>query len=275
MIDSEAMMYKILDFARRAGAFAKANQDKIDFMSSKLKSDHASDVVTDIDFEISNQFRNFIEAEFSDLDYVTVDEESTLGFGVKPMSEIKRHEFAFIIDPIDGTLPYANNLPFYAISIGVFRNQKPFVGVIFAPGLNWLAYSDENKLYTEFDGVKREVPMLTDTAIFFTNISRDGFKENINPMDVYSLDLYSSALSGLLVAVGKVRAWTFGSALWDVAGAANLFARAGVEIFDPKTDKPFDLFDENNYNERLRVKSPKIACLPEYYHDFKRLYKLD
>ncbi|MFV0432145.1 MAG: inositol monophosphatase family protein [Alphaproteobacteria bacterium] len=47
----------------------------------------------------------------------------------------------WIIDPLDGTHNFMHGLPFFAISIGLVRDGKPYAGVIFNPISNqmWLA----------------------------------------------------------------------------------------------------------------------------------------
>jgi len=41
------------------------------------------------------------------------------------------HEYNWIIDPLDGTTNFLHGLPPYAISIGLTRNGKPILGVIY------------------------------------------------------------------------------------------------------------------------------------------------
>lgn len=50
--------------------------------------------------------------------------------------EKKNQGYCWIIDPIDGTLNYANNLPFASISLALAYNGSPILGVISTPKLN-------------------------------------------------------------------------------------------------------------------------------------------
>ncbi len=130
------MLDKIVKFVREAGAFALENQNKISFEASKLKSAGNWDVVTETDMEVSRRFKYFVAENFADLDYIIIDEESIADLGADPIREIEKHEYAFIIDPIDGTLTYSYHLPYWGISIGVFRKTKPIAGVLFARPYN-------------------------------------------------------------------------------------------------------------------------------------------
>jgi myo-inositol-1(or 4)-monophosphatase len=269
------MIEKILEFIRQAGDYAKANQVNVSFAGSKMKSARSYDVVTETDFEVSRRFKKFVEAEFSSLDYVIVDEETIAELGPAPMREIRRHEYVFIIDPIDGTLTYANGLPFWGVIIGVFRNQQPIANAIYEPSLGLLAYADEAGAFIEENGVKRPLEKLSETAVFYSNAwfpQIDAKQEQ--DMNIAPLDAYSAAVNSLYVAIGKSRSWAYGAYLWDVAGAYGIFAHTGVKIFDTATDQPVDLFDEQLFSDKLRIKTAKIVCLPKYYQDFKKLYKL-
>lgn len=52
-----------------------------------------------------------------------------------------KDEMAFIIDPIDGTHNFIHNIPFYAISIGVYSMGKPFGGMIYLPEFHDYLYA--------------------------------------------------------------------------------------------------------------------------------------
>lgn len=47
-------------------------------------------------------------------------------------------EYLWIIDPLEGTLNYAHKLPLWAVNIGLWKNGKPLVGVVYAPILKEL-----------------------------------------------------------------------------------------------------------------------------------------
>jgi myo-inositol-1(or 4)-monophosphatase len=269
------MLEKILEFIISAGDYGKANQVNVNFADSKMKSASSYDVVTETDLEISRRFRQFVEAEFSDIDYVIVDEETVADLGAAPMQEIKRHEYAFIIDPIDGTLTYSEGLPFYGVSIGVFHNQQPVASAVYLPSLGLLIYCDEESAFVEESGVKRPIGKLLETAALYANHSF--FEEDADQfekMNIRRLNLYSSACNGFYTAAGKLRGWTAKSFIWDIAGIYGVFAHTGVKIFDTATNQPINLFDEKLFDNGLRLKSDNIICLPKYYQDFKKLYKV-
>jgi myo-inositol-1(or 4)-monophosphatase len=59
---------------------------------------------------------------------------------------INENEFVWIIDPLDGTLNFAYNFPFFCVSIGLIRNGKPILGVLYNP--------TTQELYCGLEGTK-------------------------------------------------------------------------------------------------------------------------
>jgi len=57
----------------------------------------------------------------------------------------KKSDYLWIIDPIDGTLNYAHDLPFYTISIALYKKDKPVVGVVYVPAFQELFYATKGK----------------------------------------------------------------------------------------------------------------------------------
>lgn len=47
-------------------------------------------------------------------------------------------EYLWIIDPLEGTLNYAHKSPLWAVNVGLWKNGKPLLGVVYAPVLKEL-----------------------------------------------------------------------------------------------------------------------------------------
>ena len=52
-----------------------------------------------------------------------------------------KHDYQWIIDPLDGTLNFAHGFPMFAVSITVHYQNKPFLGVVFDPTHNELFWA--------------------------------------------------------------------------------------------------------------------------------------
>ncbi|MFH1996216.1 MAG: inositol monophosphatase, partial [Candidatus Omnitrophota bacterium] len=50
-------------------------------------------------------------------------------------------ETVFIVDPIDGTHNFIHNIPFYAISIGMYTGDRPYAGIIYLPEFDEYFYA--------------------------------------------------------------------------------------------------------------------------------------
>ena len=102
--------------------------------AEKLVSEHfsvsakggESDLVTDLDIKIENFLIEKIRAEYPSFDIVS--EENNFQNTVT--------NNCFIIDPIDGTINFANNLPLWAIQIACKKGGKTVASVIDLPRLN-------------------------------------------------------------------------------------------------------------------------------------------
>lgn len=54
--------------------------------------------------------------------------------------KIREQEFVWIIDPLDGTLNFAYGFPYFCISIGLLREGKPVMGVVYNPTTQEMYY---------------------------------------------------------------------------------------------------------------------------------------
>jgi len=55
-------------------------------------------------------------------------------------------EYKWIIDPLDGTTNFVHNLPIFAVSIGLQKNNKTICAVVYNPAANKCFYAEENSL---------------------------------------------------------------------------------------------------------------------------------
>jgi myo-inositol-1(or 4)-monophosphatase len=87
------------------------------------------DLVTKADFASEQCLIDFIRTHFPE-DGIVSEE------GTPSADESERSgSFRWILDPIDGTVNYANRLPAWAISIGLLFENEPVGGIVTAPAL--------------------------------------------------------------------------------------------------------------------------------------------
>ena len=105
--------------ARAAGAIHVDRYERLERIVHKSEKD----VVTEVDHLSEEAILRTIREAFPEDGYLA--EES--GVSGPPASRL------WVIDPLDGTVNYANGLPFFAVSIALVIDGEPRLGVILDP----------------------------------------------------------------------------------------------------------------------------------------------
>ncbi|MDQ0348002.1 myo-inositol-1(or 4)-monophosphatase [Ancylobacter vacuolatus] len=113
--------------ARGAGARARKFFLQRDTLHPELKSD-SQDLVSEADRSIEAWLRRAIRRHFPGDGIVGEEEAATEGTS----------GFVWVIDPIDGTMPFLVGQPNWTVSIGLACGGEPVAGVIYAPMLREL-----------------------------------------------------------------------------------------------------------------------------------------
>jgi myo-inositol-1(or 4)-monophosphatase len=86
-----------------------------------------NDLVTEADVQAEERILSFIREEFSN---DTILAEETSQQNGMPSGR------TWLIDPIDGTTNFAHGFPVYCVSIGLWENKKPQMGLVLEVGRN-------------------------------------------------------------------------------------------------------------------------------------------
>ena len=173
-------------------------------------------------------------------------------------------EYFWIVDPLDGTLNYYQEIPFYCISIGLWKGKMPILGVIYDFYHNetfsgivgegaWL----NNVLISSSDTKRIKDAVLCTGFPVRTDFSTYGINKFIKKIQAYRKVrlLGSAALSLAYVACGRVDVYKEDNImLWDIgAGCAIVKASGGKLQFDKFDDiySPIKI-TANNHILRLR-----------------------
>ncbi|MBN2368772.1 inositol monophosphatase [Candidatus Woesearchaeota archaeon] len=89
------------------------------------------DLVTKADVESEKKILEVLKSKYPNHSFIMEEAENIENDS----------EFKWIIDPIDGTTSFAHNYPFFSISIALYRNNEPFLGVVLAPYMKELFYA--------------------------------------------------------------------------------------------------------------------------------------
>lgn len=93
----------------------------------------ASQVVTQVDIECEKIILNCLKATCQQFDLAFLGEESANELPIAQHPRLKKAYF-WCVDPLDGTLPFTENVPGYAVSIALVSKQgKALLGVVYDP----------------------------------------------------------------------------------------------------------------------------------------------
>ena len=153
-------------------------------------------------------------------------------------------DLAWHVDPIDGTGNYAHGHPWFAISVGLWADSGPWVGVVHAPAMG-LMYSAARGL----GATRNRRPMhvsatgALEDALLATGFPHDrAIREDNGYAEFVALDASThgvrrcaaAALELAVVADGGYDGfWDRGLSSWDVAAAILLIREAGGTVTRP------------------------------------------
>jgi len=117
------MINEFINIVKEAGEIFKEGFFKGVDISHKGKKD----LVTEYDVKVEK----FLIEKFSKFDYSIIAEETLQ----------QKFDNSIIIDPIDGTTNFAHQIPFCAISVGIYEKKLPKYAIVFNPILDELFYA--------------------------------------------------------------------------------------------------------------------------------------
>jgi myo-inositol-1(or 4)-monophosphatase len=219
------------DLARRAGALLIDSYERLERIDYKSKRD----VVTNADYASEHLVIDAIKARYPD--DAILAEESGEHAGVL-RDDGSHNGRMWVIDPLDGTVNYANGIPFYCVSIGLVVDDRPTVGVVLDPARDDCYTATADGLAMLDGGPIRASAKeaLSDYVVSLAVIGRGGLmrERRIAPMIRIHRRMGSAALALAYVANGRFDALVQNGGLspWDVAAAGLIAERAGAVVTD-------------------------------------------
>ncbi len=219
------------DLARQAGALLTDSYERLERIDYKSKRD----VVTNADYASERLVIDAIRARFPG--DAIIAEESGDHAGVL-RDDGSNNGRTWVIDPLDGTVNYANGLPFYCVSIGLVVDDRPSVGVVFDPARDdlYAATEDGPASLNDVPVSASSKETLSDYVVSLAVIGRGGLarERRIAPQIRIHRRMGSAALALAYVANGRFDAFIQNGGLspWDVAAAGLIAERAGAVVTD-------------------------------------------
>ena len=235
------------ELAFATGIAARAGELQADRIERLERVDYksAKDVVTEADHLSEELIIDAIRAAYPG-DGIIAEESGVhaLGTGEAPSSGIGR---AWVIDPLDGTINYANGIPFFCVAIALVEAGRPVVGVIHDPMRGETFAASEDGPAT-LDGLPIEVSTKDRLSDFVVSVDLAGpalvsRARSIRKALRIARSMGSAALALAYVGNGRFDAMYQhgGLSLWDVAAAGLIAERAGATLTDPSGGPWFDI----------------------------------
>ncbi len=172
----------------------------------------------------------------------------------------------WLIDPIDGTYDYINNLDEFTINAALIINKKPEVGLIYAPAKKRMFYSHGTNF--AFELIKGK-PIKLDTSKNFNKneIKFVSYSNKIKPeiakfhkqFNVKKIVRMKSSLKFCVIAAGEFDGYVAEPRAfeWDIAAGHAILKHAGGVITD--FDEKEILYGKENFkNTSLILKNKNI-----------------
>jgi myo-inositol-1(or 4)-monophosphatase len=230
-----------VELAERAGKVLLERFEKVERIDYKS----AKDVVTEVDHLSEALVVDAIRAAYPG-DGIIAEEsgEHVTGAGDAPTAGIGR---AWVIDPLDGTINYANGIPFFCVAIALVEAGRPVVGVIHDPMRSeTFAATDDGPATLNGHPVRASTKeQLTDFVVSMALSGRAlvGRSRAVRKAVRVPRAMGSAALSLAYVGNGRFDAFVQqgGLSSWDVAAAGLIAERGGALLTDLEGGPWFDL----------------------------------
>ena len=241
-MDLEKICGEVKSLAEQTGEFLLREQSRLNIDGIEEKS--ANNYVTYVDKESEKKLVEGLKKIFPDAGFIT--EEGT--------ASMDGQEYAWIIDPIDGTSNFIHGLNLFCISIALVKGNEALVGVIYDPASGECFYTRKGgQAYLNGAEIRTNKTIGYDKAMIGYDMP---YRENWNIFPLMPVldelfergacrQLGTAALAMAYVACGRYDAY-FHCKLnaWDMAAGGLLIRQAGGIVSDFNGREDF-IFGEN------------------------------
>jgi myo-inositol-1(or 4)-monophosphatase len=220
-----------LGVASRAGELQMERYERVERIDYKS----ARDVVTEVDHLSEALILDAIRAAFPG-DALLAEETGEHDGGGDGQTATSGLGRVWVVDPLDGTINYANGIPFFCVSIALVEGGRPVMGVVHDPSRREsFGATVDGAASLDGEAIRAsDKDRLTD---FVISMSLAGRAVATRARDVrkavrVSRSMGSAALALVYVANGRFDAFVQqgGLSTWDIAAAGLIAERAGATV---------------------------------------------
>jgi len=227
-MDLKIIVEKLIDPFLRAGDLSISLREK--GLKKEIKSDNTP--VSNGDLEVNK----FITQKISEItpDIPIISEETS-----DNKNNTKLKDF-WLVDPIDGTYDYINNLEEFTINAGLIINNKPAAGLIYAPAKKRMFYSySEGNAFELSDGKttnlnNKDTVIRPIKFISYSNKIKPEIQKIYQDIGVVENIRMKSSLKFCVVAAGEYDGYVAEPRAyeWDIAAGHAILIHSGGSVTD-------------------------------------------
>lgn len=230
-MDYRHLLEDILPVVEKAASFIRSQAGKVNDAQVEIKARNS--LVSYVDKGAEEILVKGLRAALPDAGFIT--EEGTVAQ--------ERSEYTWIIDPLDGTTNFLQNIPFYSVSVGLLHQEELVIGVV-------IDVEQEETFYASKGGGAwcNGIPIFVSARNSISDtVVATGFPysaKNVTPQMLSVFDYFlknargirrlgSAALDLAYVACGRFDIYYEASLnAWDMAGGILLVREAGGKVCD-------------------------------------------
>ena len=237
------MKKELIKIIKKAGKILKKGYYSNKDVTFKAKKD----LVTKYDVAVENYLKEKFTKKFKEFNIIAEESDNAnIGFNN-----------SIIIDPIDGTTNFVNGVPHTAISVGVYKNKKPYLAIVYNPILDELyeakigkgAFLNGKELKVS-DETELQKALLATGFPYTSGSNEDDLNDVVKKIkDILPLcqdlrRLGSASIDLCLVARGTFEGYyEMNLKPWDVSAGVLILSEAGGKITNINGDE-YNLFED-------------------------------
>jgi myo-inositol-1(or 4)-monophosphatase len=234
------------DAARAAGRLQMERYERLERIVHKSPSD----VVTEVDGMSEELIIGALRGTFPDDAFLAeesgrshvVGAAADAGNGAAP-----RAQRVWVIDPLDGTVNYANGIPVFCVSVGLVEDGRPVIGVIHDPVRDeTFTASAGGGAFLDGQPIRHPAKEKMSDLVVSLALSRRGWaarERSVRRRIRVARVMGSAALALAYVGNGRFDAFvqSGGLSLWDICAAGLIAVEGGATVTTLNGGPWFDL----------------------------------
>ncbi|EAW0606843.1 inositol monophosphatase [Campylobacter lari] len=224
----------------------KAGNFLLNLKEKKVNSNKEKDIKLQADLDSEEIICKILMSAFS---YPILSEESY------KINDKEKKGIYWVVDPLDGSLNYSQDIPLCCISVALYENNNPILGVIYDfyrkemfSGIVGVGVWLNNKKIALPDKIKNKRQAVLATGFSsYMNYNKEGLEKFISHIQEFKkVRLFgSAALSLAYVACGRVDAYYEKDiAFWDIAAGVILAKQSQKKVCMVFKDNLGDIYVE-------------------------------